>query len=104
MRCFGWYVEGFAQRTKISVDPGIDSRLNRFSREVELARFRLIQESLINVYRHWRSPTARVRLASESGINICPNSLDQKPAKEVAGWSLCAVAKSEASCRSSFFV
>jgi signal transduction histidine kinase len=62
-----WYVEGFVQRTKINVDLKIKPRPERFSRDVELALFRVLQESLSNVYRHSQSPTARVRLASDSG-------------------------------------
>src|SRR5262249_30816000 len=57
-----WYLDGFSKRSgiKTTFDASTDSR--RFPREVELALFRILQESLSNVHRHSASPTADVRL------------------------------------------
>lgn len=68
LRCaLDWYVDGFVQRTKIQVDLEVEPRLDGLSKELEIALFRVVQESLTNVYRHSGSSTAKVRLALESG-------------------------------------
>lgn len=58
-----WYVEGLIKRSGIqislSVTPPIFPRL---SREVETTIFRIVQESLTNVYRHADSENARVEI------------------------------------------
>lgn len=58
-----WFVEGFAQRSKIDVDFFIAPDLGRLSREMETATFRVIQESLTNIHRHSESPTATIRIS-----------------------------------------
>jgi signal transduction histidine kinase len=62
----GRFVQGFVERTRIQVSLEIEPGLNRISKDIEMALFRVVQESLSNVYRHSGSPTARVRLALES--------------------------------------
>jgi signal transduction histidine kinase len=62
----GRFVEGFVERTKIQVSLEFEPGLNRLPKDIELAVFRVVQESLSNLYRHSGSPTARVRLALES--------------------------------------
>ena len=57
-----WYVEGFAERSKIPVDIEVDSELERLSPEMETTIFRIVQESLTNIHRHSASPTASIRL------------------------------------------
>jgi signal transduction histidine kinase len=61
-----WYVRGFAQRSGIEVCLSIPPDFPRMSSEVEIALFRIVQESLTNVQRHSRSPMARVRLAQDA--------------------------------------
>jgi two-component system, NarL family, sensor kinase len=58
-------VEGFVERTKIQVSLDFAPGLDRLLKDIELALFRVVQESLSNVYRHSGSPTAKVRLALE---------------------------------------
>jgi signal transduction histidine kinase len=58
-----WYVEGFAQRSKIKVDLEFPADFGRLSRESETAIFRTVQECLTNIHRHSGSPTARIRIA-----------------------------------------
>jgi PAS domain S-box-containing protein len=58
-----WYLDGFAQRSGIQTTLDIDPDLPRLSRDVELAFFRVLQESLTNVHRHSGSPTVRVCLS-----------------------------------------
>jgi PAS domain S-box-containing protein len=60
-----WFVEGFAQRSGIKVDLDLAPELGRLSKEMEIAIFRIVQESLANVHRHSGSRTARVRVGRE---------------------------------------
>jgi PAS domain S-box-containing protein len=57
-----WYVDGFAERSKIKVTLDIAPDLDRLSEDYELALFRIAQECLTNVHRHSGSFIALVRL------------------------------------------
>ncbi len=57
-----WYTEGFARRSKISVNLDCPDDFGRIPREMETAIFRLVQECLTNIHRHSGSPTAKIRL------------------------------------------
>ena len=61
-----WYVEGYAERSKIEVNLELSPRLGRLSREAEISIFRVVQESLTNIHRHSGSATATVRLNRDS--------------------------------------
>jgi signal transduction histidine kinase len=56
------YVGGFVARSGIPVDLELSSELGRLPREVEIALFRILQESLNNVLRHSGSPKASVHI------------------------------------------
>ena len=58
-----WYVTGFAERSQIKVELEVPENLGRFRRELELALFRIVQESLTNVHRHSGSASANVTIA-----------------------------------------
>ena len=58
-----WYVEGFAERSKIRVNLDLDANLGRLSSECETAIFRIVQESLTNIHRHSGSPTASINIS-----------------------------------------
>jgi signal transduction histidine kinase len=60
-----WYVQGFAKRSKIAVEFDCAQKLGRFSREVEIAAFRVVQECLTNIHRHSGSPSAAVQVRHE---------------------------------------
>ena len=62
-----WYVEGFAERSRIDVQFDFPHDLERLPRELETTIFRLIQESLTNIHRHANSPTAAIRVWRENG-------------------------------------
>jgi two-component system, NarL family, sensor kinase len=47
-----WYVEGFAKRTGIKVALDIATSQKRLPLGIEVALFRVLQESLTNVHRH----------------------------------------------------
>jgi PAS domain S-box-containing protein len=53
-----WYLDGFSQRSGIKTNFQINETFGRVSRDVELAVFRLLQESLNNAHKH--SGTAKV--------------------------------------------
>jgi signal transduction histidine kinase len=63
-----WYVEGFTQRSKVKVDLKISLGPNRLSEIEERTLFRIVQESLTNIFRHSGSDTASVSIALDSGI------------------------------------
>jgi signal transduction histidine kinase len=57
-----WYAEGFAKRSGIQLSVDIADEVGRLSRPVELALFRVLQESLTNIHRHSKSPKAEVSM------------------------------------------
>jgi PAS domain S-box-containing protein len=57
-----WYVDGFSERSKIKVDLHIPDDFGRYSEELELALFRIVQECLTNIHRHSGSSTAAISL------------------------------------------
>lgn len=64
----GWYVEGFGKRSGIATSIEIDPpKFPRLRPEVETAVFRIIQESLTNVFRHSGASRAWVILAMKAG-------------------------------------
>jgi signal transduction histidine kinase len=63
-----WYTNGFAERSNIKVDLECPDGLGRFSREIETAVFRVVQECLTNIHRHSGSPSAMVRIANRNGV------------------------------------
>jgi signal transduction histidine kinase len=62
-----WYLEGFAKRSGIQISFEADPGFDRLDPEVELALFRVLQESLTNVHRHAGSACAQVRLFLDDG-------------------------------------
>jgi signal transduction histidine kinase len=57
-----WYVEGFAKRSGIQTKLDMPEDLGRLSSSLELALFRVLQESLTNVHRHSKGRKADVSL------------------------------------------
>ncbi|HEV2731473.1 MAG TPA: PAS domain S-box protein [Terriglobales bacterium] len=57
-----WFVEGFAERSKIAVELELSEDLGRLSPESETTVFRIVQESLSNIHRHSQSPKASIRI------------------------------------------
>ena len=62
------YVEGFAKRSSIQATFEIAPDFGPMPRDVEVALFRVLQESLTNIHRHSGSHTARVRFFVEDGL------------------------------------
>jgi PAS domain S-box-containing protein len=63
-----WYLEGFTKHSGIKATLDMPAELGRFDHNLELAIFRVLQESLTNVHRHSGSPTAGVRVWVKDGI------------------------------------
>jgi PAS domain S-box-containing protein len=64
------YVEGFTRRSGIKTDLELSSRLGRMSRDIELAVFRVVQESLSNILRHSGSQHAKIRIERDSNLTL----------------------------------
>jgi PAS domain S-box-containing protein len=60
-----WYIDGFAQRSKIEASLEISETLVRLPQDVEIAIFRAVQECLTNIHRHSGSPSCSVKLVQE---------------------------------------
>jgi signal transduction histidine kinase len=84
-----WYAAGFSERSGVETRVQIDPNLGRFSRELELILFRIVQEALGNIHRHSGSPTAEIILsrtstdvtlvARDEGCGLPENVVDPKP-------------------------
>ena len=62
-----WYLEGFGKRSGIKTKLEMPAESIRLPRDVEVAVFRVLQESLTNVHRHSQSPSAHVRMQIKDG-------------------------------------
>jgi len=56
-----WFADGFTQRSKIKVDLDLALGEERVPQSLETALFRIVQESLTNIYRHSAGSLATVR-------------------------------------------
>lgn len=64
------YVEGIAQRSGLAIETDVDPTIERLDPEVEMALFRVAQESLSNVLRHSGSKIAQIRVVNQDGIEL----------------------------------
>lgn len=64
------YAEGFSQRSGVSLDIEVQPDFDRLPPEIEIALFRVAQESLSNILRHSNSPTAKIKLSRNSGVEL----------------------------------
>lgn len=71
-----WFAEGFTKRSGIQVQLELSSDIPRLPQDVEMAMFRIVQESLTNTHRHSGSSTATIRLSvkrNEAQLEVCDN-------------------------------
>jgi signal transduction histidine kinase len=61
-----WFIEGFTQRTGVVLAVDIPAHIDGLSRHLELALFRILQESLTNIHRHSKSARADVTVTVRS--------------------------------------
>ena len=57
-----WLIRGFSDRSGIQVSLDCPHRTERFSDDVEIAVYRIVQEGLTNIHRHSGSKTAQIGL------------------------------------------
>jgi two-component system, NarL family, sensor kinase len=81
-----WYVDGFSTRSGIDVELDVDQGLERLPAEVEIALFRVVQESLTNIHLHSGSERAAIRLSRE-GDRIRLEVTDQGSGMAAQGFS-----------------
>ena len=62
-----FYIQGIEKRSGLKIALDIPPSFERLPRDMELAIFRSVQESLTNVHRHSGSKTASIRVRRESG-------------------------------------
>jgi two-component system NarL family sensor kinase len=65
-----WYVEGFAERSGMQVTFDSPSGLERMPDSVEIALFRVLQESLSNVHRHSGSKKTEIRHVADRHVTM----------------------------------
>ena len=65
-----WYVEGFARRSGIKVRIECAPPAERLPNSIEIAFFRVLQESLTNVHRHSGASEVEVRILREAHVVI----------------------------------
>jgi PAS domain S-box-containing protein len=61
-----WFVSGFSERSGIPVSLDLPPDLRRLSEGVEIALFRVLQESLTNVHRHSRAAAAEIKVEADA--------------------------------------
>ncbi|HEX5482658.1 MAG TPA: ATP-binding protein [Terriglobia bacterium] len=62
-----WYVKGFSQRSGILANLRIPRKLKRMPSAFEITLFRVLQESLTNVYRHAQSQSVDIGIEAKAG-------------------------------------
>ena len=94
-----WYTDGFAERSGIRVNLDAPPEFSRLPEAMELALFRIAQESLTNVQRHSQSDAAWVTLSeyedradiriTDSGVSVPAEIIEQiKQGKTIKGVGL----------------
>jgi signal transduction histidine kinase len=62
-----WYVEQFAESSGIKATLDVPKTVGRFPRNLEIAAFRIVEESLKDVLRHSRSSSVAIRMTRSRG-------------------------------------
>jgi PAS domain S-box-containing protein len=61
-----WFVAGFSQRSGIPVSLDLPADLPRLPESIEIALFRVLQESLTNVHRHSHTSSAEISVEADA--------------------------------------
>lgn len=62
-----WYVDEYGKRSQIKVSLSVDDAIQRLPRDVEIALYRVLQETLTNVYRHAGAKSVDVQIRCVDG-------------------------------------
>ena len=84
-------LDGLSQRSGIKTRLRVDDGFGRLPAEMEISVYRIVQESLTNVYRHSGSPTAAVhiqRSPAEIVVEVQDNGIGMRQKKTKAGVGL----------------
>lgn len=65
-----WYTEGFSKRSGVETVLDVPKNFPRLEPEIEMAIFKIIQESLTNVFRHAEAKRAVVQLEERDGCAL----------------------------------
>ncbi|HEU0369242.1 MAG TPA: response regulator [Candidatus Acidoferrum sp.] len=65
-----WYTEGFAKRSGVETVLDLPKNFPRLEPEIEMAIFKIVQESLTNVFRHAEANRAVVQLEERDGCAL----------------------------------
>ena len=66
-----WYVEGLVKRSNIQISLSVNpAAFPRLAPEIETTIFRIIEESLTNVYRHSQSENASVEVVKKTDVVV----------------------------------
>jgi PAS domain S-box-containing protein len=84
-----WFASGFSKRSQIEIDLEIPESLGRFPRDLEIAIFRIVQETLTNVHRHSGSSTSKITIWRSA------NQLRLKVEDKGKGMTLPAIGKDD---------
>ena len=85
-RAIDWYMRGLMERSGLKIKLDIVDDFDRLPADLELAIFRIVQESLTNIHRPSGSKTARIHL-SRTACNVLLEIQDQGkgiPAEKLA--------------------
>lgn len=109
-----WYAEEFAKRSGIQLKVEIPNLRSRLPREVEIALFRILQESLGNIHRHSKSASAEITLEpgsrevlltiKDNGVGIPSDLLNRFRFSGNAGVGLAAMRERVRELRGTFQV
>ena len=61
-----WFVNGFSERSGIPVSLDLPPDMPRLSESIEIALFRVLQESLTNVHRHSHTASAEIKVETDA--------------------------------------
>ena len=65
-----WYIEDFSRRSGLSVGFSTSGELRRLPEHLKLVLFRILQEGLMNIYRHAHATSGQVRVQRASGAVV----------------------------------
>lgn len=61
-----WYIQGFTERSGLSIELSVSESFARLPDEMELALFRIVQECLTNIHRHSGCKKATIRILRDA--------------------------------------
>lgn len=73
-----WYVDEYGKRSQVKVSLRIEKSIGRLPKEIEIALFRVLQESLTNVYRHAAARSVDIGIAGVDGLVVLTVADDGK--------------------------